>query len=254
MVAAAPGALALVDWEIALEAAAKALKGGRAYVVANPSLPNEALFLLKKVISKTGGEGRYRVEQGAEAPLPGVADLALRADRAANVRGAELLGFTRSRPERSEGPLAGVKQGDVVVLADVEPGVESRALLARASAVIVVGTVMPRDITHITAILPIANFAEEDGTFTNLRGRAQRFLQAKQAPGLARPSWYVLADLLNAIGEKAEYFAASAVFDAMAAAETAFGGMSYDSLALRGAVVMGDGREKGEASQVGAGR
>ena len=45
---------------------------------------------------KTGGAGAFRVPQGAEAPLPGVEDLALRADRAANGRGAELMGFTRS--------------------------------------------------------------------------------------------------------------------------------------------------------------
>ena len=47
----------------------------------------------------------------------------------------------------------------------------------------------------------------------------QRFLQAKAAPGLARPSWYVLGDLLGALGEQASYFLPSDVFAALAAAQ-----------------------------------
>ena len=56
-----------------------------------------------------------------------------------------------------------------------------------------IGTTLPAWARHAAAVvLPIANFAEEEGTFTNLRGRVQRFLQAKAAPGFARPSWFVL--------------------------------------------------------------
>jgi predicted molibdopterin-dependent oxidoreductase YjgC len=86
-------------------------------------------------------------------------------------------------------------------------------------------------------VLPIANVAEEEGTLSNLRGRVQRFLQARAAPGLARPSWFVLADLLTALGEHSEYMTASAVFDGLARTEAPFAGMSYDTLALRGAVL-----------------
>jgi NADH-quinone oxidoreductase subunit G len=89
--------------------------------------------------------------------------------------------------------------------------------------------------------LPIANFAEEEGTFTNLRGRVQRFLQAKAAPGFARPSWYVLSDLLAAIGVRTNYSLASEVFGALAAARPDFAGMTYDTLAARGKVVASAG-------------
>ncbi|HLA89178.1 MAG TPA: 2Fe-2S iron-sulfur cluster-binding protein [Gemmatimonadaceae bacterium] len=234
MVAAAGGALAMVDWEIALEAAAKALRGKRAYVVANPSLSNEALFLLKRLVAKTGGAGHFRVAVGAEAPLPGVEDLALRADRAANVFGAELLGFARS-----EHVLAGLRDGDVLVLADDDLAGVPAGAIAGAGAVIVLGTVMPAAVRDVAVVLPIANITEEEGTLTNLRGRVQRFLQAKAAPGLARPSWFALADLLTAMGEQAGFLTASAVFDALAASEGAFGGLSYDALALKGAPVRG---------------
>jgi predicted molibdopterin-dependent oxidoreductase YjgC len=84
--------------------------------------------------------------------------------------------------------------------------------------------------------LPIANVAEEEGTFTNLRGRVQRFLQAKAAPGLARPSWYALADLASALGSPSDdCHLPGAAFSALAAAEPAFRGLSYEALGLRGA-------------------
>jgi NADH-quinone oxidoreductase subunit G len=224
----------VVDWDDAVAAAAQALKGKRAYVVASPSLSNEALFLLKQLVAKTGGAGHFAVRQGAEAPLPGVDDLALRADRAANVTGAELLGFSRRTS-----PLAGLRAGDVLVIADDELAGATADEVAGADAVIVIGTVMPAAVTTAAAVLPIANFAEEEGTFTNLRGRVQRFLQARQAPAAARPSWYAFADVLNAAGGKADYFVASTVFDALAKSESAFGGLSYDGLALKGAAVQG---------------
>ncbi len=72
-------------------------------------------------------------------------------------------------------------------------------------------------------MLPIANFTEEEGTFTNLRGRVQRFLQAKAAPGFARPSWFVLADLLAALGDAGRTTSlASDVFEALAGAQSEF--------------------------------
>jgi len=220
-----------VDWDVALAAAASALKGKTVHVATSASLSNEALYLLKQL-----GTGAFRVKQGAEAPLAGVPDLALRADRAANATGAELFGF-----KRADNPLAGVKAGDVLVIADDDCEGLDTAAFAKAAAVIVIGTVSPKGLPAGAIQLPIANFAEEEGTFTNLRGRVQRFLQAKAAPGLARPSWFVLADVVAATGKKAGFLTAEAVFTALAAGEAPFSGMSYDSLALKGQVVAGAG-------------
>ena len=58
--------------------------------------------------------------------------------------------------------------------------------------------------------------------------RGQRFLQAKAAPGLARPSWFVLADLLASLGEATSYFVPSDVFAALAALGHSSGsGLAY---------------------------
>ena len=222
-----------VDWDVALGAAARVLRGKRAFVLASPDLSNEALHLLSRLVKKSNGVGAFRVEQGEEAPLPGVEDLALRADRAANGRGAELAGFTRSNT-----PLQGLAAGDALIIADHDLTADDLALVQNASAVIVLSTFMPEGLAKADVVLPIANYTEEEGTFTNLRGRVQRFLQAKAAPALARPSWFVLADLLSATGESAAYYTAGEVFDALAKSHPRFSGLSYDTLGLRGLPVL----------------
>jgi predicted molibdopterin-dependent oxidoreductase YjgC len=65
----------------------------------------------------------------------------------------------------------------------------------------------------------------------------QRFLQARAAPGFARPSWYVLSDLLRAMGSSVDYSLASDVFGALAVANPEFAGMSYDVLGLKGRAI-----------------
>jgi NADH-quinone oxidoreductase subunit G len=193
--------LAVTDWEIAIAEAARVLAGKKAFVLASPVLSNEALYLLSEIVKKTGGVGTFRVERGEEAPLPGVEDLSLRAERAANVRGAELLGFAKS-----DTPLAKLGNGDVLVIADADLAEADAREVAKASAIIVIGTSLAPWARHAAAVvLPMANFVEEDGTFTNLRGRVQRFMQAKAAPGFARPSWFVLSDLLVAMGGTGSY-------------------------------------------------
>ena len=230
------GRIVTAEWEVAVRAAAEVLKGRRAFVLASPMLSNETLFLLSSLVKVSGGAGGFLVEQGPEVPLPGVSDLALRRDRGANVRGAELLGFHRTGAQ-----LDGLGAGDVLVVADEEllglsPRVAAQ-LAARAGAVIVLGTVLPAWASDAAVVLPIANMAEDEGTFTNVQGRVQRFLQAKAAPGLARPAWYVLSDLLAEMGERTNHFLASEVFAALAAAHPEFAGLSYDSLGLRGGSV-----------------
>lgn len=228
------GSLTTTGWEPAISAAATTLRGKRAFVLASPGLSNETLHLLARVLKKVGGSGAYRVERGAEAPLAGVDDLALRAERAPNVRGAELFGFGES-----DSPLTALTREDVLIVADHALHHSDITHAARAAAVIVIGTTLPAELKNVAVVLPIANMAEEEGTFTNLRGRVQRFLQAKVAPGEARASWAVLADLLAALGEPNEYFTASSVFASLASTHTEFSGLTYDRLGLRGLPVLG---------------
>jgi len=221
------GSLAAASWEVAILAAARALSGKSVFVAASPMLSNESLYLLTQLMG--GGSGAFRVTEGDEAPLPGVADLALRRERAANVNGAETLGFRKTKDL-----LAGLKQGDVLVVAGEDlAGIDASAL-AGASDVIVISSVLPEAATKASVVLPIANFSEEEGTVTNLRGRVQRFTQARQAPGETRPSWLVLGDLLGAMGKQDSFFLPSDVFAKLASSNSAFSGLSYDSLGFKG--------------------
>jgi NADH-quinone oxidoreductase subunit G len=222
------------DWDIAIPATAALLDGRRVFIAASPDLSNETLYLLARLMRANGGAGAFTVATGSEVPLPGVEDLALRPERAANGTGATLLGF-----ERAASPLDGLTAGDVLVVADADLSAVTAAQFALASAVIVIGTVLPENLRMASVVLPIANYAEEEGTFTNLRGRVQRFSQAKAAPGMARPSWWVVGDVLAALGKGDAYYLASEVFSAMAADVSEFAGMSYDALGMRGLVVSG---------------
>lgn len=229
------GSMATVDWDIAISAAAAMLKGKRVFVAASPMLSNETLYLLSVLIKQNGGAGSFTVETGPEAPLAGVHDLALRRDRAANVQGAELLGF-----RRNDHVLDGLYKGDVLIVADDRLAGIGAGELEVASSVIVIGTTLPGAAANANVVLPIANFAEEEGTFTNLRGRVQRFTQAKTAPGLSRPSWLVLGDLLGALGLQNSFFLPSEVFANLAGDRSEFAGMSYDTLGFRGLPVLSD--------------
>ena len=223
----AKNGLAATSWEAAISAAARALNGKKIFVAASPMLSNESLFLLTQLMQDGGGA--FRVTEGEEAPLPGVEDLALRRERAANVYGAEKLGFKKTKDL-----LGGLEQGDVLVIAGEDlAGIDASAV-SRAGDVIVISSVLPAAAGKASVVLPIANFSEEEGTVTNLRGRVQRFTQARQAPGETRPSWLVLGDLLGAMGKQANFFLPSEVFAELASSNSAFAGLSYDSLGFKG--------------------
>ena len=72
----------------------------------------------------------------------------------------------------------------------------------------------------------------------DLRGRVQRFTQARQAPGETRPSWLVLGDLLGALGKQTSFFLPSEVFSKLAGSHKSFAGLSYDSIGFKGLPVV----------------
>jgi predicted molibdopterin-dependent oxidoreductase YjgC len=56
---------------------------------------------------------------------------------------------------------------------------------------------------HVT--LPIASYAETDGTVTNMEGRVQKLRIAAEPPGEARAGWEVLAEMCARFGGSAQY-------------------------------------------------
>jgi len=222
--------LAAVDWDEALERAATVLRGatGKAVALVSPRTSTEALFLARRLLAGFDWTGAFQVVQGEEAPLGGVPNLALRAERAPNGTGAELLGYSRDYAAA----LQAAESAALVLVVD-----EPETAVRTAGALLYLGTVLPDAARHAEVVLPIANVAEEDGTFVNRDGRVQRYLQAKPAPGMARPAWWALAELLAALGQGEHLVSPSEAFELLAQSSTPFAGLSYSSLGLTGRVV-----------------
>jgi NADH-quinone oxidoreductase subunit G len=227
------GSLVATDWDEALRQAAEVLAGagGDVVVLASPGVSTEALFLARRVAGR-GFRGAFRVSRvPGEHPLPGVKNLALREERAPNVKGALTLGYRESFDEAAR------KLGDaaaVIVLDELLDGV-APAELARVPHLIYLGTTLPERGRNARVVLPLANVAEEDGTFVNRDGRVQRYLQSRATPGMARPAWWVLGELAAVLDRGEAPGSAAAAFAALADEVAAFGGLSYQSLGLRGA-------------------
>jgi len=189
------GELKATDWDEALARVQGILRGasGKAVALVSAGASSEALALVKRLLSGFSWTGAFQIVMGEEAPLAGVPNLALRAERAPNAKGAENLGYTREYTQA----LETAKSAAVVLVLD-----DSECAVQTNGALIYLGTVLGEDAACRSAevILPIANVAEEEGTFTNRDGRDQRYYQAKPAPGMAQPAAWVLSELINAMG------------------------------------------------------
>ena len=183
------------DWEQALERAAELMGAvdGPWVGLVSPGASSEALEAAAALLALRGGSGAFRVREGPEAPLAGVADLALRKERAPNVHGALAAGFSRDWAAAVERARSA---GLVLALDDALAGVAAPLTQGR---LVYVGTVLPEVARSAAVVLPCANVAEEEGTFQNLRGVKQRYAQAKTPPGMARPAAWVLGELRAAL-------------------------------------------------------
>jgi len=226
------GELEPVTWAEALEWVAERLpagKGGVARVTAAEG--TESLHAFGDLLAHLGIEGAtFSVRRGEEAELPGFPQLKLRAERAPNGAGARLLGFTErdALPEVAAGGTLAVL-GDRLLDADPDYGREAGFFLY-------LGSRIGPAARNATAILPVAGPGEADGTFVNVEGRVQRFHQAMQPPGVARPAWMVLARLLREIDPgRAAVRDVRAAFAALASTTPEFTGLSWRGLGLKGA-------------------
>lgn len=58
------------------------------------------------------------------------------------------------------------------------------------------------NIEKADAVLPAATFAETEGTFVNVEGRIQRFQKVIGLQGEAKPDWWIISRLANAMGHE----------------------------------------------------
>jgi NADH-quinone oxidoreductase subunit G len=226
--------LAPLDWDTALERlAAVVAAAGRVVLLASGRASLESLAWVRRLVDGHEVSAAVKVPLGEEAPLEGVPDLALRTERVPNLDGARLAGYSAEWSD-AVGKLEGAS---LVVLLDVELDDAEADRLARAGSFIALTTLDDERLKGAALLLPVTSMVEEHGTYVNRSRRVQRYTQAKAAPGMARPAWWIAAEAwaLGASGRSAPETAAAA-FAQLSEAIPALGGLTYGELGLTGRV------------------
>ena len=149
-----------VDWDTALDRFGQMLRGGSgsAVVLASGRASTESLGLVRRLLDRFDVTAAVQVPLGQEAPLPGIPGLALRRERAPNLAGAELLGYTA----KWEAALGAAASASVVVVLDAElSAADESALAGIAGSLVVLGTVATDWLHRADLVLPVTNMAEE---------------------------------------------------------------------------------------------
>jgi predicted molibdopterin-dependent oxidoreductase YjgC len=224
-----------VDWDTALSRLAQTVSSasGSAILLASGNTSTEDLAFVKQLLDGLTVTSAVRVPlSNDEHPLPGIPDLALRKERAANGDGARLLGYGT---ENFDAVLEKAAKASLVVLLNLELTEAEGARLANHANLVVIGTVATELERNAQLVLPMTNMAEENGTFVNRDLRVQRYSQARMARGMARPAWWIAAETMSYL--KPGYrgpSSASEAFDLLAESVGAFGGLRFKELGLTG--------------------
>jgi NADH-quinone oxidoreductase subunit G len=198
---------------------------------------NEEAHVFRRLVGDSLGGGVY----GLSWSPPGATgdDFLRDADKNPNSRGLRALGIEVDGLEDLSRRIdAGEVKALVVLRADLgaalgEPRL--RALADKLEYLLVADSDGHAAASLADAVLPLASFAEMDGTFTNRKGRVQRIHQAFPPAGAAVPGWKVLSDLGGQAAHWEGYASAAAVFNDLAAASPPFAGLSYDAVGSLGA-------------------
>ncbi len=204
-------------------------------VVVSARASNEEIFLIRRLAAKLGA----RLAGVSWSPADAFHDdFLVKADKNPNTRGLQLQGVALDGVDALlAAATKGALQALVLFRSDLMAWREARAVAAaleRVPFLVVIDSEQREAAQFANVVLPLATFAESDGTFTNHAGRTQRFHAAVTAPGEAQAGWRALGELLARLGETVPTDSAEAVFAALATESTGFAGMSFTSLGNTG--------------------
>ena len=110
--------------------------------------------------------------------------------------------------------------------------------LLRKLETLIVSDILPNETTKLAHyLLPGCTHTEKRGTFTNTKGRVQKFMKAVEPPGDARPEWEFLHDLVHNVTGQDGFLTIEGLFNEMAKDVPAFNGLTWASLGDIGATV-----------------
>jgi NADH-quinone oxidoreductase subunit G len=241
------------DWDAALDRLGHLLRGisGSAVVLASGRASTESLGLVRWMLGRLSVTAVVQVPIGQEAPLAGVPNLALRAERAPNLGGAQLLGYN---PDWEKG-LRALGDAGLVIVLDADLTQSEQAMVAAAPAsVVILSTIFPEGLREAELVLPITTMAEENGTYVNRDGRIQRYNQAKSQPGMARPAWWVAGEVLAGPGpSRSAPATAGQAFELLGERWPVFAGLTYDDVGYTGRVLADTSGIPGESQRADLG-
>jgi NADH-quinone oxidoreductase subunit G len=226
-------------WTAALSEIAEQLKRaahGSVAIIASARQTNEELWLLKKLADKFGAmtDSVGRFGEGDK--------LLLNADRNPNKTGARLIGICQASVGIKLMPIAEfIRAGKIKTLIvfgeDVTKNGIGADLLGKLDTLIV-SDILPNETTKLAHyLLPGCAHVEKRGTFTNAKGRVQKFMKAVEAPGDARPEWEFLHDLVYNVTGQDGFLTIEGLFNEMAKDVPAFNGLAWASLGDTGVTV-----------------
>jgi len=204
--------------------------------VASARQSNEELYLLSKLAKKFNAltDSVPRLGEGDK--------LLLNADRNPNSNGARLTGIAAepmgsNLPKIAEGIGSGRIRTLLVFGEDVTRHGMGADLIGRLETLIV-SDILPNETTKLAHyLLPGCAQAEKRGTFTNAKGRVQKFMKALEPPGDARPEWEFLHELVFEITGQDGFVSIEGLFNQMAVELRAFSGLTWAGLGDTGRTV-----------------
>ena len=207
----------------------KSLSKGSLAIIASARQTNEELYLLSKLAKRFDAvtDSIPRVSQGDK--------LLLNADRNPNTTGARLIGIAAdpigsNLPKIAKGIQEGRIKALIVFGEDVTRHGINAELLGRLETLIV-SDILPNETTKLAHyLLPGCAHAEKRGTFTNINGRVQKFLKAVEPPGMARPEWEFLHEIVFNVAGQNGFASIEGLFNQMASEVPAFSGLAWAEL------------------------
>jgi NADH-quinone oxidoreductase subunit G len=231
-----------VTWQAAIsEVASWLLRESKPLVLASADFSNETLYAIRRhlvdrhqlevVVPVFAGEVRS-IKNGHGEWISSV-------DSHSNSTGARRLGLNTVDVSAIDS-LVSDHTGRVLVLdAHAAPWLMSDGArhLAAGRSVAVLARYHTPLVDAVSIVLPLASWAETEGTYTSSTGRVQFAARALPPRGQARPAWSVVNHLAFELGEAEEpETSPRALFTEMAASMPAFAGMTWRRLATEGSM------------------
>ena len=229
----------MLSWPEALKQISAKLKSaapGSLAVVASARQTNEELYLISRLAAKFGA---------ITDSVPHIAEgdkLLLNPDRNPNSAGARLTGIAAEpMGSRLTAIAEGIRSGKIKSLLVFGEDVTKHGIpedLLTKLELLAVSDLLPTSTTALAHfVLPGCAHAEKRGTFTNVKGRVQKFMKSVEPRGDSRPEWEFLHELVTNVTGRNGFVSIEGLFNQMAAEVPGFKGLTWAGLGDAGATV-----------------